>query len=1681
MIQMGQSHILTSNWSPGLLTTRLFTFCYFVWNPTHDLSNSDNMSSEEIFEKPNKSRPHSASKASTTHISTHSHSNSKMDTSRPRSTSKVSGSTSPPPATSKISSKNETLHPIESVALSMNTEKDSNRNTSELPTKTSSAPFEDTPLLDEEEKTTKNSKPIKMTSTDSSTLYPWSKVGVFHPSGVGAPTSKDSKVIKAYILENFYNDLYYNVATVFGTCFFSWGFAYIGMSWWSIGFIFFCSAAVYNNEYRRFNRNIRDDLQRVTVQETLSERTETTLWLNSFLSKFWVIYMPVLSKQVKESVNPTLAGVAPGYGIDAFSLEEFTLGSKAPAIRGIKTNTKTGKKFVEMDWSFAFTPNDVSDMTPKEVAIKVNPKISLGVTIGKGVVSKTVSVIVENINVAGKLRVGIEFGTIFPNIKIVSIQLLEPPLIDFVLKPVGGDTLGLDIMSFLPGLKSTVKSLIDSNLAPMLYAPNKMDINVEDIMSAQSNDATGVLAVTIHDAAALKSSGFITNTVDPYVTISTENSVKNNEPSVKTKVINDSKSPKWNETHYLTVNSLQQKLFLKCFDFNDVRSDTLIGELEITLEELLQENSLENQSTELLIGTQPKGQLNYSLNWFPCIQKSEDKVAKGTTDDKKKLESTTEQNNQEENDAFDDVDVGIIKFTLQNIKYLDTSGTVTGTLSPSAELYLNNELVKSYRTLRRINEPSWGETTEIFIPSKSNSKIRIDIFDQGMNGKDLICQYNGSLEDILNSLSTGNGFIKGSPQGEIYVDAQWKPVTVSTNFSASTTARDPIGSLKLFVKDANIAGSLAGIGDIDPYFTVAVNRHLKFKSPHFTETRTPIFNREVFIPITSENQNITLSLFDFQGIGGDRFIGQYQITANELIQKDEKTNLFLPVTRAPKLTKIILNDKHNLKTETTVTLTVQFISTVPVYTVEEAEEINLLEDELSEKKRLFQIEQEKLKKEMDMKPSEYELTEIDNPFYAEEKAINKKNKFDLLQLMEFNSGILSLNFISGTLEKSSSYLHVTFDDFAYPSFSSLKSQGTNLVPETGSAFIRDLNNSTAHFIISKKFIVQEASDIISQNTFRTLSLLQSSLSKPLKLKVGSSYITIKSTYNPTAAPLDRSESILDTGYLHLKIISAEGLMSADRNGKSDPFARVFVDGRKAFKTEVVKKTLSPVWNATAKIAVPSRRYSQLVLEVFDWDMAGDNEELGLVGLDIEELEPNREYHWNLPLSTQGTVKVKGKFVPEYIKASLQENASSSGIAAVPLKKIGTSNVLLKSGGNVVNAGVGGLQFGGKMLKKGVGLGGDIVKKTKNENSSHTHEKGHEKDTTKENIDSNHDRPVKPTPRRSLSKKGDDSHKRRSFSFIRDRISSDSKPEKTHERNSSGASEAVSTEAAQSKSKRTSFERPYPHRHASTSRSVHSSQEKAPSSPKVKPPSSPKIKTPSSPKVKTPSSPRMKVPHTKTPQTATQEKDSNQSLKNTAEYDPSIPNQEYVKVPANSLANKPETTDKQSEHANHYHKGNGGVGGATNSGSHQRSVSRASSFARTLAPNGTYEGVVKVIAAEKVAKNVQIKVSLAQGGRMKPLFMTKTLKADDKGVVAFNDEGKFKASPEANLVFGAIAHHKFSKDRDIGVAQINLDDEQIQQENNIAIKLGDGHVVVKVDYGGEALNTPPLPEIPPEHR
>ncbi|KAL8002802.1 putative C2 domain, FYVE zinc finger, protein-tyrosine phosphatase, catalytic, Myotubularin family [Plasmopara halstedii] len=86
----------------------------------------------------------------------------------------------------------------------------------------------------------------------------------------------------------------------------------------------------------------------------------------------------------------------------------------------------------------------------------------------------------------------------------------------------------------------------------------------------------------------------------------------------------------------------------------------------------------------------------------------------------------------------------------------------------------------------------------------------------------------------------------------------------------------------------------------------------------------------------------------------------------------------------------------------------------------------------------------------------------------------------------------------------------------------------------------------------------------------------------------------------------------------LKIIRAEALASADLNNKSDPFVRVFYDGKEVAASHRVKRSLNPRWDFHVTITLIHAGPLDVELEVLDKDELSQNDLLGALRVPFPE-------------------------------------------------------------------------------------------------------------------------------------------------------------------------------------------------------------------------------------------------------------------------------------------------------------------------------------------------------------------------------------------------------------------------------------------------------------------------------
>lgn len=275
-----------------------------------------------------------------------------------------------------------------------------------------------------------------------------------------------------------------------------------------------------------------------------------------------------------------------------------------------------------MDWKVSFIPNDLNDLSLKELDRKVNPKITMNVRFGKGRIGAGFPVLIEDMSFHGHLRVKIKFMSKFPFAKLVDMSFLEKPQFDYVLKPLGTDSFGFDVnlvsyykryfikerAHFILCRSLGYKALLKINfmlfwaLSCMLLmclhlTLKRYSLVILTLVSLCScfltlinspfltiGSANGVLAVTVYSATAFENVDDLLddNLPNTYIRFYLDHG----QELDRTSVYEHSFSPQWNETKFLMLNSLNSLLSVELKASRPGLKDRRLGTANFDLSKL---------------------------------------------------------------------------------------------------------------------------------------------------------------------------------------------------------------------------------------------------------------------------------------------------------------------------------------------------------------------------------------------------------------------------------------------------------------------------------------------------------------------------------------------------------------------------------------------------------------------------------------------------------------------------------------------------------------------------------------------------------------------------------------------------------------------------------------------------------------------------------------------------------------------------------------------------------------------------------------------------------------------------------------------------------------------------------------------------------------------------------------
>ncbi|KAG0048154.1 hypothetical protein BGZ83_006833 [Gryganskiella cystojenkinii] len=1019
---------------------------------------------------------------------------------------------------------------------------------------------------------------------------------------------------------------------------------------WIIAF----GATYYKNSIRRFRRNARDDIARELIRNSLEDGTESVEWINNFMTKFWVIYEPVLSSTIVQTVDSILLDSTPAV-LDSLRLTSFTLGTKAPRVESIKSYPKSESDIVLMDWRVNFTPTDIEDMTPRQLRSQVNPKIVLTVRVGKGFVGAGMPILVEDVSFRGYLRLKLKLTSNFPHIKTLDLCFLEPPTIDYVLKPVGGETFGIDI-AHIPGLQSFIRDQTHAILGPMMYAPNVYTLDLEQMMTggASLTAAVGVVQFTIYNAKDLKNAELVGSS-DPYIKLRLGNRPEMASTAVQQNTLN----PVWNETNIILVNSLNEIVCMEVMDKDNLRKDSSLGQANFDLKSLEEEPVQDDIWCKVLSNGKERGGVRVRAAFFP-VQKPQLSADGG--------EAVPVESNS-----------GILAINLAQAKDVAR----TGSTKSHCQVSLNGRVV--HTTKRTIgSNPNWGADVDVFITDLEAAQINVEV----VSGGHILGSYGVAatklLEDSVKKVDWAS-LQGGQGTGKLKMTAVWKPILMDADLNPSEhKPAFGVARIQLFggrsLRNVEIGSSS------DPYVVVSGDKGISHGRTKTIENNlNPVWDEIHYVPVNSMKQTFKLETFDFQKVTKDRTLGWTTFDMSEIVEElaDKKGYAARsPIERWSALKQKDGSTKGELHYK---------IAFFPSLKLAQDSTTNDAKDDTNQTKDLAAHPDERLSKNQSQDRDNDKDLVANKIMHNAAATTLPPGTIPAHEALDYDSGILVTQLISANIVRAKTYCEFYIDSDSYQFKSQVQRSRNPKWNETADIFVKELEYAKLNVVVKEKSSM-EKDPIVGIFSSNVRSLLESTPKdgKDFELldKGGQrGTIRMKFEYLPVRIDLLPKERLDNMGTMTVNLLRAKNLIAVDRGGASDPYFVFFVNGKEVYKSEVIKKTLNPEYNETFAVPITSRAEDKFSFDVFDWNQLQSAKSLGAGAIDLREIQLVLPNDYQIPLQNkhnQGEVQMRIKFIPEFLSA----NKRKSGLGATFL---GNGVGLVAHGGHAIgSAGVAGV-------------------------------------------------------------------------------------------------------------------------------------------------------------------------------------------------------------------------------------------------------------------------------------------------------------------------------------------------------------------------------------------------------
>lgn len=434
-------------------------------------------------------------------------------------------------------------------------------------------------------------------------------------------------------------------------------------------------------------------------------------------------------------------------------------------------------------------------------------------------------------------------------------------------------------------INTTLNELIDATQVDEPWHPlvhgGEVRINVgwKPVALEQASGAggytppIGVVRVSVEKAEDLRNLETI-GKVDPYMRI-----LVNGFERARTAAVELSLNPTWNEIHYVTVSSANQKLTLEVMDVEAHSADRTLGSFDVKLNDIINKNEkgqfIEHvdeakRESKLITKKGPKGTVSYSLSFYPALPvktlleiKDEEEDRKKDAEERAKRAAEEAKNGKNakaqtsEEDEEDDNQNTSTKMQLSLEQLLEyKSGVISYELMDASlskddtylQVFFDNHGYPDYTTQKlRGRQPKIGTTGDAVVKELEWSKATFRLTkDKNDNRAEKVIS-----ETTIPTLQLlKNGYEKpttvtltGALESTFKLQTSWVPIIYETEVPPQDSFKN---AGILTVKTVRAEGLLAADsnGKSDPYVQLFLNTDKEhfFKSKTIKRTLEPTYN-----------------------------------------------------------------------------------------------------------------------------------------------------------------------------------------------------------------------------------------------------------------------------------------------------------------------------------------------------------------------------------------------------------------------------------------------------------------------------------------------------------------------------------------------------------------------------------------------------------------------------------------------------------------------------------------------------------------------------------------------------------------------------------------------------------------------------------------------------------------------